>query len=113
MFPKGAPRFGCQLLNSSGWYYHSDHLRACHARRKATIAVPEELLVEVDRAARERAESCSAFITRILRAAVRARRDPEVTRRLDALFADERLRETQRREAEESAEAAVNWNERW
>ncbi len=82
--------------------------------RKTAIAVPEELLVEVDRAARERGESRSAFITRVLRAAVRARRDAEVTRRLDTLFGDEALRERQRREAEELAEAAVDWaDERW
>jgi metal-responsive CopG/Arc/MetJ family transcriptional regulator len=58
------------------------------ARHKTAIAIPEELLAEVDAAARERSESRSAFITRVLHAAVRARRDRDITRRLDALFAD-------------------------
>jgi len=50
--------------------------------RKTAIAVPAEILDEVDRAARARGESRSRFITRVLRLAVRARRDAEVTRRL-------------------------------
>ena len=58
------------------------------ARHKTAIAIPEDLLAEVDAAARERSESRSAFITRVLQAAVRARRDRDITRRLDALFAD-------------------------
>ena len=45
---------------------------------------------------------------------MRARRDAEVTRRLDALFADESLAEEQRREADDLARHAVDWaDERW
>ena len=84
------------------------------AHRKTAIAVPAEVLDEVDRAARARGESRSRFITRVLRLAVRARRDAEVTRRLDALFADESLAEEQRREADDLARHAVDWaDERW
>ena len=84
------------------------------AHRKTAIAVPAEVLDEVDRAARARGESRSRFITRILRLAVRARRDAEVTRRLDALFADESVAEEQRREADDLARHAVDWaDERW
>ena len=84
------------------------------AHRKTAIAVPAEVLDEVDRAARARGESRSRFITRVLRLAVRARRDAEVTRRLDALFADESLAEGQRREADDLARHAVDWaGERW
>ena len=84
------------------------------AHRKTAIAVPAEILDEVDRAARARGESRSRFITRVLRLAVRARRDAEVTRRLDALFADEPLAEEQRREADDLARLAVDWaDERW
>ena len=46
---------------------------------KTAIAVPEDLLAEVDRAARARGESRSKYITRVLRAAVRARRDVTTT----------------------------------
>jgi hypothetical protein len=84
------------------------------ARRKTAIAVPEEILDAVDRAARERGESRSRFISRVLLLAVRARRDAEVTRRLDELFADESLREGQRREAEERKRLGIDWSdERW
>ena len=58
------------------------------ARHKTAIAIPEDLLAQVDAAARERDESRSAFITRVLRAALKARRDRDITRRLDELFAD-------------------------
>src|SRR5438105_15266360 len=64
--------------------------------RKTAIAMPESLLADVDRAAQARGESRSAYITRVLRAAVRARRDAEITKRLDELFADERTAKTQR-----------------
>jgi metal-responsive CopG/Arc/MetJ family transcriptional regulator len=84
------------------------------AHRKTAIAVPEDIMEEVDRAARERGESRSRFISRVLRLAVRARRDAEVTRRLDALFANESVREEQRRDADELAQLGINWDsERW
>jgi hypothetical protein len=84
------------------------------AHRKTAIAVPEDILAAVDRAARARGESRSGFISRVLRLAVRAQRDAEVTRRLDALFADESLRQAQRSEANELAELGIDWSsERW
>jgi len=84
------------------------------AHRKTAIAVPEDVLDEVDRAARARGESRSAFISRILRLAMRARRDAEVTRRLDALFADEATAEQRREDAEQLSSLAVDWrDERW
>ena len=84
------------------------------AHRKTAIAVPADILDEVDRAARARGESRSRFISRILALVVRARRDAEVTRRLDALFADESLAQGQRCEAEDVARLAVDWtDERW
>lgn len=69
--------------------------------RKTAIAVPEELLAAVDRAARERHESRNRFVTRVLRHAVRAQRDAEITRRLNDLFAEPEVAESQRREASE------------
>jgi len=84
------------------------------ALRKTAIAVPELILAEVDRAARERGESRSGFITRVLGLAVRARRDAEVTKRLNALFADESVSTGQRRETGELAELGIDWaSERW
>jgi hypothetical protein len=84
------------------------------AMHKTAIAVPESLLADVDRAAAERGESRNAYITRILSVAARARRDAEITRKLDALFADERSRKAQRRGAAALDEAGNDWtDERW
>jgi hypothetical protein len=50
----------------------------------------------------------------VLRAAVRARRDAEITRRLDELFADEAVREEQRKIADNQDLAGTDWtDERW
>jgi metal-responsive CopG/Arc/MetJ family transcriptional regulator len=84
------------------------------AYAKTAIAVPEELLADVDRAARERGESRSKYITRILRAAVRARRDAEVTRRLDELFAHDSVAREQRVGAASLDALGADWtDERW
>jgi hypothetical protein len=84
------------------------------AYRKTAIAVPEQLLLEVDREARARGESRSRFITRVLSLAVRARRDAEITRRLNQLFADPSLAEEQRRDAVALEQLGVDWAaERW
>lgn len=82
--------------------------------RKTAIALPEALLADVDRAARERGESRSRYITRVLEVAVRTRRDAEITRKLDVIFADESLRGTVTREAGDVEEVGSDWtSERW
>lgn len=84
------------------------------ALHKTAIAVPETLLADVDRAAQERGESRSAYITRVLAVAVRARRDAEITRKLDELFADVRVKKAQRRSAAALDELGTDWtDERW
>ena len=84
------------------------------ALRKTAIAVPDDLLVAVDKAARERQESRNQFVTRVLRHAVRARRDAEITRRLNELFATPDLAQGHSREASELDEAGTDWSdERW
>lgn len=84
------------------------------AYAKTAIAVPEELLADVDRAARERGESRSKYITRVLRAAVRARRDMEITRRLNELFAEEAIATEHRAGAGALDEIGSDWSdERW
>jgi hypothetical protein len=80
-------------------------------RRKTAIAIPEDVLNEVDRAARARGESRSRFISHVLRLAIRARRDAQITRRLDALFADESLAREQLDAADDLARLAVDWTE--
>ena len=81
------------------------------AVRKTAVALPEDLLAKVDEAARARGQSRSRYITQVLQAAVRARRDAEVTRRLDALFADEPARREQSGTAEQFAEDEASFVE--
>jgi hypothetical protein len=82
--------------------------------RKTAIAVPPDLLDAVDAAARARGESRSRFINRVLRAAVRARSDAEITRRIDALFADDAVATDQLRGAADLDAAGSDWeDERW
>jgi metal-responsive CopG/Arc/MetJ family transcriptional regulator len=82
--------------------------------RKTAIAVPEEVLAEVDRAARSRGVSRSSYITAVLRAAVRARRDAEITAKLNALFSDEAATAAQLRETSDLDGAGSDWaDESW
>jgi metal-responsive CopG/Arc/MetJ family transcriptional regulator len=82
------------------------------AMRKTAVTIPEELLAEVDAAAEARGESRSRYITRLLRLTVQARRDAEVTRRLNELFAREDNREELRRSARGLDRVGTDWKER-
>jgi metal-responsive CopG/Arc/MetJ family transcriptional regulator len=82
--------------------------------RKTAIALPGDLLVAVDRAARERHESRNQFVTVVLRHAVRARRDAEITRRLNELFATPALAKDHARQSAELDAVGTDWSdERW
>ena len=82
--------------------------------RKTAISVPEKLLNEVDRAAKERGESRSQFIQRLLAEAVRAKTDREFTRRLDAFFADDANTTAHREETRAWEAVSPAWDdERW
>jgi metal-responsive CopG/Arc/MetJ family transcriptional regulator len=82
--------------------------------RKTAIAISDELLSAVDRAARARGETRNRFVTRVLQEAVRARRDAEVTRRLNELFAEPEIAQEQTRSAGELDTVGTPWNdERW
>lgn len=81
------------------------------ALRKTAIALPEELLSAVDEAASARGQSRNAFITRILRSAMRARRDQEITRRLEQIFAEHETGEEQLRVAEALDVVGTDWSE--
>lgn len=76
------------------------------AMRKTAITVPDDVLEQVDEAARERGESRSRFISRVLGDLARARRDAEISRRLNALFGEPGVAEGQRRVARELGRAA-------
>ncbi len=83
------------------------------AARKTAISVPPLLLGLVDAAARQRGESRSRFIQRLLVEAVRSRRDADVRRRIDALFADEGAARTQQRDAALFAQVNAWDREAW
>ncbi len=81
---------------------------------KTAVTIPVDLLTKVDQAARQRGESRSRYITRVLAAAVRARRDADVTQRLNELFAVDDVRDEQRRIADDLGRAGKDWDdERW
>jgi metal-responsive CopG/Arc/MetJ family transcriptional regulator len=81
---------------------------------KIAITVPEDVLAAVDSAAKERGESRSGFISRVLRTALRARRDAAITRQLNMLFMKEDLVAEQRRLTREMDAAGTDWsNETW
>ena len=82
--------------------------------RKTAIALPAELLMEVDRVARMRRESRNRFITQVLREALRDLRDVEVTRRLDELFSEPEMRQEQARGAAALDIVGTDWgDESW
>lgn len=81
---------------------------------KIAITVPADVLSEVDAAARAGGESRSGFISRILRTALKARRDAGITQRLNELFADEGVVLEQDRLTREMDSAGTDWpNEDW
>ena len=81
---------------------------------KIAISLPQEVLTEIDRAAHARGESRSRLIGDVLRAAMRARRGTEITRRLNALFADEQVAAEQNRLTRELGGVGTDWSdEQW
>ena len=82
--------------------------------RKNAIAISDDLLSAVDLAAKSRGESRNRFVTLVLKEAVRARRDVDVTRRLNELFANGELAQEQTRTASELDAVGTDWStERW
>ena len=82
--------------------------------RKTAISVPARLLAEVDRAARQRGESRSQFVQRLLIEAVRARNDVEFAQRLNDFFAGKANVEAHQKESKTWARLQPAWNnERW
>ena len=69
--------------------------------RKLAISVPEEVLDEVDGAAKQRGMTRSGFITYVLRRLARARTDAEISRRVNELFSDPEVAREQAATAKE------------
>ena len=80
---------------------------------KFAISIPPAVMAEVDRAAASRGVTRSRFIADVLERVASARSDREITRRLDALFADESLNEEQRATAAAFGTARTDAGTRW
>ena len=78
--------------------------------RKVGITIPRQVLRTIDSAARRRGQSRSGFIVDVLQVATSRAHDAEITRRLDEIFGNERVRAEQVRTAEEFL-AAGRWDE--
>jgi metal-responsive CopG/Arc/MetJ family transcriptional regulator len=63
---------------------------------KFAISLPTDVMDEVDRAARERGVTRSRFISQVLSRVARAKRDREITRRINEVLSDTGLMEEQR-----------------
>jgi HicB_like antitoxin of bacterial toxin-antitoxin system len=81
------------------------------ATTKVAVTIPEDVLEAVDAAARERGESRSGFISRVLRAAMIARSDADVTRRLNDIFSAPQVAAEQLRVADELDRAGTDWSD--
>jgi metal-responsive CopG/Arc/MetJ family transcriptional regulator len=68
--------------------------------KKFAISIPEDVMERVDRAAAQRGETRSRFISNVLRRVADAQRDAEIRRRVDEVFADPAVSEEQRSTAE-------------
>jgi hypothetical protein len=78
---------------------------------RITITIPEDVLGAVDDAARDLGESRSRYVSRILRAAVKALRDAGITCRLDELFADPNVVDEQQRVTGEMDSVGTDWSD--
>lgn len=85
------------------------------AVRKIAISVPEHVLAQVDAVAAERGENRSQFITQMLVLLAQARTDREISRRVNALFAEPEVAREQLQTARVSAKvlAGVVKRHRW
>jgi metal-responsive CopG/Arc/MetJ family transcriptional regulator len=75
------------------------------AVRKIAISVPEHVLAQIDEAAAERGKNRSRFITDMLVLLARARTDREISRRVNAVFAEPEVAREQVQTARASSRA--------
>lgn len=74
--------------------------------RKIAISVPEDVLLQIDRAAAARDTTRSGFISEVLRRVARARGEAEVSRRIREFFDDPEVALEQRKAAMKLSRAA-------
>ena len=83
------------------------------AVKKFAISVPEEVMTQVDLAARSRGLTRSRFISDVLRKVARARSDAEIRRRVNQLFADPELTAEQKETARSFGDVASATGTEW
>jgi predicted transcriptional regulator len=81
--------------------------------RKFAISVPEEVIREVDHAAKRRGMTRSGFITDVLAQVARARTDAEIARRVDELFSDREVAREQVETAKQFRRIAPRGGVEW
>ena len=81
--------------------------------KKVAISLPEPVLETVDQLAARRGESRSHVIATILSRVARAKRERDITARIDALFADETIVTEQKRTADEFLRVSSWPRETW
>ena len=79
------------------------------AARKFAISVPEDVMRQVDRAARRRRMTRSGFITHVLAHVASARTDAEISKRVDAIFRDAEVAREQRETARAFRRTGAEW----
>lgn len=81
--------------------------------KKIAISLPEPVLDTVDQIAARRGESRSRVIADILLRVTRAKRDHDIVKQIDALFADETLVAEQKHTADEFLRMNPWTHEEW
>lgn len=81
--------------------------------RKIAISLPEPVLKTVDQLAAQRKESRSRVIATLLSRLTRAKRDRDIARQIDALFAEEEVIAEQKRTADEFLRIRQWTDENW
>ncbi len=81
------------------------------AVKKIAISVPEDVLDQVDRASAESGENRSRFISRMLMLLAKARSELEISRRINAVFADPEIRKEQAETARRTSSGLARRNE--
>jgi metal-responsive CopG/Arc/MetJ family transcriptional regulator len=81
--------------------------------KKFAISIPVSVMQQVDLAARRQGFTRSRFIANVLRRVADARRDAEITRRINELFADPDLETEQKQTAREFNSSAAAVGTEW
>ena len=83
------------------------------AARKFAISIPEDVMRQVDRAAKRRRMTRSGFISGVLATVARAQTDAEISRKVDELFSDPEVAREQVETARVLRRSAPTAGTRW